>query len=93
MTRDPGSGRGIIFCHRAEKDPAQIHVAWVTQSAARGETTQVVVFSAKPCDRQFLDAANTAGGAKHRLNYLEARLSPETFTLAQGADAVCAHPR
>ena len=50
---------------------------------------QVVVFSAKPYDRQFLDAANTAGGGKHQLTYLEARLSPETAPLAQGADAVC----
>ncbi|MDB5412137.1 MAG: D-isomer specific 2-hydroxyacid dehydrogenase, NAD-binding protein [Rubritepida sp.] len=50
----------------------------------------VVVFSAKPYDRQFLDGANAAGGAKHRLTYLEARLSAETAILAQGADAVCA---
>lgn len=50
---------------------------------------QVVVFSSKPYDQQLLDAANAAGGGKHRLTYLEARLSPETATLAQGAGAVC----
>ncbi|MBU8539281.1 2-hydroxyacid dehydrogenase [Falsiroseomonas tokyonensis] len=51
---------------------------------------QVVVFSAKPYDRQFLDAANEAAGSPHRLRYLEARLTPETAALAQGAEAVCA---
>ncbi len=51
---------------------------------------QIVVFSAKPYDRQFLDAANAAGGSRHRITYLEARLSPETAALAQGAQAVCA---
>ncbi len=51
---------------------------------------QVAVFSTKPYDRRFLDAANAAGGAKHRLVYLEARLSPETAVLARGAGAICA---
>ncbi len=40
----------------------------------------VAVFSTKPYDRRFLDAANAAAG--HRLSYLEARLSAETCTLA-----------
>lgn len=48
---------------------------------------QVVVFSTKAYDRQFLDQANEAAG--HRLTYVEARLSPETARLAAGADAVC----
>ena len=39
---------------------------------------QIVVFSAKPYDRQFLDAANAACGSPHVLTYLEARLSLET---------------
>ncbi|WP_439596521.1 2-hydroxyacid dehydrogenase [Falsiroseomonas sp.] len=51
---------------------------------------QVVVFSTKPYDRQFLDAANAAAGSPHQLRYLEARLAPETAALAQGAEAVCA---
>ncbi|MDP3418572.1 2-hydroxyacid dehydrogenase [Falsiroseomonas sp.] len=51
---------------------------------------QIVVFSAKPYDRQFLDAANAACGSPHVLTYLEARLSPETAALANGAQAVCA---
>ncbi len=49
---------------------------------------KVAVFSTKPYDRQFLDAANTKG--VHKLRYLEPRLSAETAQLAQGADAVCA---
>jgi D-lactate dehydrogenase len=51
---------------------------------------QVAVFSTKPYDRRFLDAANAAAGARHRLLYLEPRLSPETAVLARGAGAVCA---
>ena len=47
----------------------------------------VTVFSAKPYDRQFLEAA---GGARHRLRFLEAHLSPATAVLAKGAGAVCA---
>ncbi|MXP62467.1 2-hydroxyacid dehydrogenase [Roseomonas sp. M0104] len=50
----------------------------------------VAVFSTKPYDRRFLDAANAAGGGKHRLTYLEARLAPDTAVLARGARAVCA---
>jgi len=48
----------------------------------------VTVFSTKPYDRRFLDAANA--GAGHRLSYLEARLSIDTADLADGTDAVCA---
>ncbi len=47
----------------------------------------VSVFSTKPYDRRFLDAANAAAG--HRLSYLEAHLSIDTASLAEGADAVC----
>ena len=49
----------------------------------------VAVFSTKPYDRRFLDAANAAAGARHRLAYFEARLSPATAVLATGAAAVC----
>ena len=48
---------------------------------------KVAVYSAKPYDRQFLGAANTAG---HDLTFIESRLTPETATLAQGAGVVCA---
>jgi D-lactate dehydrogenase len=51
---------------------------------------QVVVFSTKPYDRQFLDAANAASGGGHRMHYMEARLSAQTVSLAEGADVVCA---
>lgn len=50
---------------------------------------QVAVFSTKPYDRAFLDAANQALPAPHRLVYLEPRLSEETAVLADGAAAVC----
>jgi D-lactate dehydrogenase len=47
----------------------------------------IAVFSNKPYDRQFLD---TAAAGRHRLTYLEARLTPVTALLAQGCGAVCA---
>ncbi len=49
---------------------------------------RVAVFSTKPHDRRFLEAANVDG--RHRLTFLEPRLSAETARLAQGAEAVCA---
>lgn len=48
----------------------------------------IAVFSTKPYDRRFLDAANAQ--ANHHLSYFETRLSIETSDLAKGADAVCA---
>jgi D-lactate dehydrogenase len=47
----------------------------------------VAVFSTKPYDRSFLDAANAG---RHDLTYFEPRLTPETVALADGYDAVCA---
>jgi D-lactate dehydrogenase len=47
---------------------------------------RVAVFSTKRYDRTFLARANTAG---HGLDFIEARLTPETALLARGADAVC----
>ncbi|WP_027132604.1 2-hydroxyacid dehydrogenase [Geminicoccus roseus] len=47
----------------------------------------VAVFSSKPYDRRFLEAANREGG--HRLTFLETRLSRETVALASGAEVVC----
>ncbi|RAI45614.1 2-hydroxyacid dehydrogenase [Rhodoplanes roseus] len=49
---------------------------------------KIAVFSTKPYDRQFLDAANRDG--RHRLVWFEARLSLETAPLAAGAGVVCA---
>ena len=49
---------------------------------------RVAVFSAKPYDQHFLDAANRSAG--HALTYFDARLSPQTCKLASGAGAVCA---
>ncbi len=49
---------------------------------------KLCVFSTKPYDRTYLDAANRAGS--HELVYLEAPLRPETAVLARGAQGVCA---
>lgn len=46
----------------------------------------ITVFSTKPYDRRFLDMAAVN---RHRLNYLDARLTSATAVLAQGARAVC----
>ncbi|MCX7932583.1 MAG: 2-hydroxyacid dehydrogenase, partial [Rhodovarius sp.] len=50
---------------------------------------QVAVFSTKSYDRHFLEAENAARGGRHRLVFLEPRLSAETALLADGAQAVC----
>ncbi len=49
---------------------------------------RVAVFSTKPYDRRFLDAANADG--RHELVYFEPRLLPETAPLASGCEGVCA---
>lgn len=46
----------------------------------------IAVFSAKSYDRQFMDAA----AGRHKLHYIEARLTPATAMLARGSRAVCA---
>ena len=48
----------------------------------------VTVFSTKPYDRHFLTAANR--NSCHDLTFLEARLAPETASLAAGGGVVCA---
>lgn len=48
---------------------------------------KIAVFSAKPYDRQFLEAANQDGG--HELVFLNVRLSIETAALAKGCECVC----
>jgi D-lactate dehydrogenase len=47
---------------------------------------KVAVFSSKPYDRQFLDAANAG---RHELRYLDCRLTIATTALAKGSSAVC----
>lgn len=49
---------------------------------------RVALFSTKPYDRRFFDAAN--GDPPHELTYFEPRLTPETAALARGFPAVCA---
>lgn len=49
---------------------------------------KVAVFSTKPYDRQFLEAANQAHG--HELHFFEPRLTEDTAPLAAGYSAVCA---
>lgn len=50
---------------------------------------KVAVFSAKPYDRNFLDAANAAAGAPHSIQYHEAHLDETTATLAASFEVVC----
>lgn len=47
---------------------------------------KVAVFSTKPYDRQFLNAANRG---RHELHYLDCRLTVATTALAKGTSAVC----
>ncbi len=49
---------------------------------------KVAVFSSKPYDRQFLEAANATYG--HELHFFEPRLTEDTSSLATGYPAVCA---
>ena len=49
---------------------------------------RVAVFSTKPYDRRFLEAANVEG--RHDLTFVEAPLEAHSAALAEGADAVCA---
>ena len=48
---------------------------------------KVQVYSTRPYDRTFLEAANCE---RHELHYTEAALRPETVVLAEGCRAVCA---
>jgi len=49
---------------------------------------RIAVFSAKPYDRRFLEAANADAG--HDLVFYETQLQPNTTVLADGFPAVCA---
>ncbi|MEJ2149384.1 MAG: 2-hydroxyacid dehydrogenase, partial [Chloroflexota bacterium] len=49
---------------------------------------KVAVFSTKPYDRAFLNAANEGHG--HEITFFEPRLTPETVSLAAGYGTVCA---
>ena len=46
----------------------------------------IIVFSAKPYDREYLSAA----AGEHSLSFVEARLDSTTAQLGEGGDAVCA---
>jgi D-lactate dehydrogenase len=48
---------------------------------------KVQLFSAKPYDRRFFEAANADG--HHQIEYLEMALTPRTAVLASGADGAC----
>jgi D-lactate dehydrogenase len=49
---------------------------------------KIAVFSTKPYDRTFLNAANE--GHDHQITFFEPRLTTETVSLAAGYGAVCA---
>ena len=53
---------------------------------------KVAVFSSKPYDRLFLEKANQniEGKHRHEFSFFQPHLDAQTFTLAQGFDAVCA---
>lgn len=51
---------------------------------------KVAVFSTKPYDREFLDAANLATQTSHELIYFDTRLDSRTVELAADCLAVCA---
>jgi D-lactate dehydrogenase len=53
------------------------------------DAMKVAVYSTRPYDRLFLDAANEAAGCPHELQYFEAHLAIPTAILADGAKAVC----
>lgn len=63
-------------------------VARVPPWSSPTTTMDIAVFSTRPHDRRFLDAANARGA--HRLRYLDARLDATTAPAAAGAQAVCA---
>lgn len=48
---------------------------------------RIAIFSSKPYDRSFLDAANASRG--YDLVYFEPRLTEETVSLARGFETVC----
>lgn len=48
---------------------------------------RVTIYSAKPYDRRFLEAANASG--QHQLVFLEERLNGHTALLSEAAPAVC----
>jgi len=50
---------------------------------------RIAVFSTKPYDRRFLEAANAAAGGTHAFAWIEARLDAATARLAEGAEAAC----
>ena len=50
---------------------------------------RIAVFSTKPYDRRYLDAANEAAEQPHELTYFEPRLSADTAKLAEGHHAAC----
>ena len=54
----------------------------------RSHSVKVAVFSTKPYDRQFLNAANA--DQRQQLHFLDVRLSMESTALARGTQVVCA---
>jgi D-lactate dehydrogenase len=50
---------------------------------------RTAVFSARPYEREFFDAAVADAGGAHELRYLESRLTAQTAALADGCDAAC----
>lgn len=51
---------------------------------------RIVVFSAKPYDRKFMEQANQAAGYPHQIGYQDVRLDVHSAVIAHGAEAICA---
>ena len=50
---------------------------------------RIAVFSTKPYDRRFLEAANAAAGGEREFTWIEARLDAATARLAEGHEVAC----
>ena len=50
---------------------------------------KIAIFSTRPYDRLYLDAANIAAGEPHELSYFECRLDSRSVAVVKDADAVC----
>lgn len=50
---------------------------------------QIVIFSTRPYDRRFLDAANRDAGEPHDLRFLETTLNADTASAVRNESAVC----
>ncbi len=87
LQNDPALGSGLIAVLSSKLRAHTARIAGLIQPSGGGRHLPVLVFDAKPYDRETLDAA---AGDDLAFNYLEARLGPDTAALAHGFPAVSA---